>query len=85
MGFGPDDKDDELPIALSDEEDLEERLSKLPLHRQKVWLDTCEQALEETGNREQAEKLAWAAALVPDEENEEEEPRIHHHSGEAPG
>ena len=79
MGFGPDDKDAELP--LSDEGDLEERLGRLPLRRQKVWIETHARVLDETGDREQAEKLAWADARVPDEENDEEEPRIHHHPG----
>lgn len=59
--------DEEFVGPYESVEDLPAPVKKLPLHRQEIWLAAFNNALQETGSQEAAEKIAWAEA------------REHHH------
>lgn len=82
MGMEDNDEEDR-PFA--DEEvraEMPERVSRLPMFRQDIWLRAFNKALEETGDRNQAEAIALAEALEGLHEAEEEVTPHHRESRE---
>jgi hypothetical protein len=73
LGFEP---EDEPLLAAELPDEVDARVKRLPLYRQEVWLQAYDEAMEEFGDRQQAETIAWAEAVATRSETEEEPRRI---------
>ncbi len=80
--LGPDD-DEQLPYENLD--DLPPQVSRLPIHRQEMWMSAYNAYLDEFGDKEQADRTAWIEATRGYAPEEEERPGRHPTHGAGKG